>query len=653
MEACTLYPDTCNGTALSELGYTHVLTPEQLIDGEAAVARVPLTYGNGDFDAYRSPPVPTSLKKRAVAAIISNCGNTDSGRAALLAGLMDAGIEVHSFGFCQKNADIETHARECAGLPRETPFMDRQKLCIIRSYRFTVAFESRRVPGYITEKLFQPLLVGSVPIYMGAPDVRWVLPSPDAAILTDDYASPAALAQQLSVLMTDDAAYEKHLAWRSRMFSVGFRNALRDQFSTLACKMCDHAVMASGLQLCEKWTMTDMPGDELSVFVLGFTYFPEERAVSLLTFIEGYDYYVGPGRVQALPTRKGHELKLSLRYSADGEPVPCTMLEQADVNLVTCPLAAAAQFLPSTANKLVLTAARNDTVHIGVNLCPARRFLADAAAPRVGICVATIYDYKGGLTLRHMVDFIEYHLALGTDVIKLYMRSEVHVKYAAPLAALYGDSVQPIDIAIVSRDPQNAARNNGYYDQEVALNHCLVRMRGEADWVGFFDTDEYFYTPDHAPIMDVLHRIAPPAAEGGLSNIACVNIGRDEIATDAVRPPGSWKGSIYEAFTQPVYTELRPLRAPKTSRKMFCRPMWTSSVMNHLGYMARGTDLWPETSQVHFRHYRNVVNRRVGELDLLPAEDGKVTRPVNATFAAIVQAAVLRSLQRIGWDMSK
>lgn len=639
MEACTVYPDSCNGTVLEALGYTHVLTPERLIGGEAAVGRIPLTYSNGDFDIYRSPPVPTAMKKRAVAAIISNCDNTDSGRGAVLKGLMDAGLEVHSFGVCLHNAELHTQAPECAHLPRETPFLDRQKLCILRSYRFTVAFESRRVPGYATEKLYQPLMVGSVPIYLGAPDVRQVLPHPDAAILADDFASPDLLARQLAVLMADDAAYEKHLTWRSGMFSVGFRDALRDQYNNMQCKICDHAVMASGLQLCETWTMTEMPDDELSIFVLGFTYFPEEHKIVLLTFMEGFDYYTGPGRVQALPTPKGKELKLSLRHSPNAEAVPCTMMEQADVNLITCP--APKPFLPASANMLALTAVRNQTVDINIKLCPARRFVGDSATPRVGICVATVYDYKGGLTLRHLVDFAEYHRVLGVDVIKMYMRTNVYAKYAAPLEALYGDSVQAVDISVVSRDPENAARNNGYYDQEVALNHCLVRMRGEADWVGFFDFDEYFYTADHAPIVDVLERLAATTSE----EVSCINIGRDEIVTPAVRPPGTWQGTIYETFVHPVHAELQSITAPKTSRKMFCKPMWASSVMNHMGYRARGTDVWPETAVAHFRHYRNMVNDRTGK-DVYPMASG-VTRPVDMTFAARVQSAVEQSLQRI------
>ena len=45
------------------------------------------------------------------------------------------------------------------------------KLAFLRRHRFNIAVENSRSPGYITEKLIDPLLAGSIPIYWGAPDV--------------------------------------------------------------------------------------------------------------------------------------------------------------------------------------------------------------------------------------------------------------------------------------------------------------------------------------------------------------------------------------------------------------------------------------------------------------------------------------------------
>jgi hypothetical protein len=39
-------------------------------------------------------------------------------------------------------------------------------------YKFTIAFENYTYPGYNTEKLLDPLLAGSIPIYIGNPDIE-------------------------------------------------------------------------------------------------------------------------------------------------------------------------------------------------------------------------------------------------------------------------------------------------------------------------------------------------------------------------------------------------------------------------------------------------------------------------------------------------
>lgn len=42
----------------------------------------------------------------------------------------------------------------------------------IGDYKFSIAFENALCEDYITEKLWRPLIVGSVPIYIGSPSVK-------------------------------------------------------------------------------------------------------------------------------------------------------------------------------------------------------------------------------------------------------------------------------------------------------------------------------------------------------------------------------------------------------------------------------------------------------------------------------------------------
>jgi alpha(1,3/1,4) fucosyltransferase len=46
------------------------------------------------------------------------------------------------------------------------------KLPFIQDYKFTIAFESASYPGYVSEKLVEPMFVSSIPIYWGCPRIN-------------------------------------------------------------------------------------------------------------------------------------------------------------------------------------------------------------------------------------------------------------------------------------------------------------------------------------------------------------------------------------------------------------------------------------------------------------------------------------------------
>jgi hypothetical protein len=66
-----------------------------------------------------------------------------------------------------------------------------EKLAFLRDYKFTIAFENESHPGYTTEKIAEPMLAGSLPIYWGDPyvgrdfDTRSFLSAHDSPSLED------------------------------------------------------------------------------------------------------------------------------------------------------------------------------------------------------------------------------------------------------------------------------------------------------------------------------------------------------------------------------------------------------------------------------------------------------------------------------------
>jgi len=50
------------------------------------------------------------------------------------------------------------------------------KMKTLSEYKFTLCFENCAYPGYISEKIFDCLAAGSIPIYLGAPDIDSIVP---------------------------------------------------------------------------------------------------------------------------------------------------------------------------------------------------------------------------------------------------------------------------------------------------------------------------------------------------------------------------------------------------------------------------------------------------------------------------------------------
>jgi Glycosyltransferase family 10 (fucosyltransferase) C-term/Fucosyltransferase, N-terminal len=101
------------------------------------------------------------------------------------------------------------------------------RVAIMARYKFTLALENSIAADYVSDKFFDALTAGSVPVYRGAPEVAELAPAPGSYIDAADFASPAALAARLDRLSGDDAAYGGYHAWRTGGFSAAFRAHLR------------------------------------------------------------------------------------------------------------------------------------------------------------------------------------------------------------------------------------------------------------------------------------------------------------------------------------------------------------------------------------------------------------------------------------------
>lgn len=77
------------------------------------------------------------------------------------------------------------------------------------NYRFAVCFENTAWDGYVTEKIFDGLLAGAIPIYLGAPDIAELVPR-EAFVDAREFSDLHELEQHLRTMDTDEV--DAHLA---------------------------------------------------------------------------------------------------------------------------------------------------------------------------------------------------------------------------------------------------------------------------------------------------------------------------------------------------------------------------------------------------------------------------------------------------------
>lgn len=158
----------------------------------------------------------TSLIK-AASYIASDCHRRDSANAnrdGVVQKLRENGFRVDGLGRCMRQIGPEGVTMPMSPETRYNLVIKRE---IIAKFMFHLAFENSIEDGYVTEKPFDALVAGTVPVYLGdSKHLRSLLPHPKAVIFVSDFQDDyTALAKYLNYLMTNESAYEELRQWRS------------------------------------------------------------------------------------------------------------------------------------------------------------------------------------------------------------------------------------------------------------------------------------------------------------------------------------------------------------------------------------------------------------------------------------------------------
>lgn len=80
------------------------------------------------------------------------------------------------------------------------------KMGFIKDYKFTIAFENSSLSGYTTEKIVEPMIVNSMPIYWGNPDIHLDF-NTESFVSVNEYETIEGAIEEIIRLDNDDEAY--------------------------------------------------------------------------------------------------------------------------------------------------------------------------------------------------------------------------------------------------------------------------------------------------------------------------------------------------------------------------------------------------------------------------------------------------------------
>jgi hypothetical protein len=142
-------------------------------------------------------------------------------------------MDVHSYGKCLHNKD-EPPAPE--GVSRSA-----NKQRVLKRYKFYLAFENNVIRDYVSEKVFDGLLSGSLPVYWGTGSVDQYMPDDHAVIKANAFDGPADLAAYLKEVASNKTLYDSFFRWKARKPEERFKRVLASTAYkyTSMCNVCE------------------------------------------------------------------------------------------------------------------------------------------------------------------------------------------------------------------------------------------------------------------------------------------------------------------------------------------------------------------------------------------------------------------------------
>jgi len=185
---------------------------------------VPLLY----FYPGHVPDLLTPPKwkyRRAPAAYFASNDYALNNRYQLVQELMQS-IKIDSYGKSQNNRKLLWDTRRAT------------KLKVISRHLFYLAFENSNSVDYVSEKVFDGLIAGTVPVYLGAPNIDDYLPGKKCIINASNFGNAAELGKYLLSLQKNRKEYESYLAWKKEPLRQSFLDLIEQEKTPALRRLC-------------------------------------------------------------------------------------------------------------------------------------------------------------------------------------------------------------------------------------------------------------------------------------------------------------------------------------------------------------------------------------------------------------------------------
>ena len=188
------------------------------------------------FDFMRPVMFPQKLDSQYLSsAFISNCVARNF-RLQAVTSFIDNGIPTNFHGKCSAsvapigpNSPTQWKGRK-----------DGNKDETMAKYKFHFAFENSQEEDYVTEKFFSALVVGTVPVVIGAPNIADFAPSDNSIFVVTSLDDVEPVAKMMKALSLNETEYQKKLAWKQDGPSDRFKALVDLSVVHSSCRLCVH-----------------------------------------------------------------------------------------------------------------------------------------------------------------------------------------------------------------------------------------------------------------------------------------------------------------------------------------------------------------------------------------------------------------------------